>query len=144
MAKEREDLAAVLDCLVLCKFLRNCFKDFDEDVARIYTMITGIPMTAKELDGGRRARVQPEEGLQHPRRAGPRRTTGCRRACIEDPIPSGPSKGAYVKPEELRMMIDDYYQARGWTTDGLIPKSKLIELGLEDIAERDRRRRYRH
>jgi aldehyde:ferredoxin oxidoreductase len=33
------------------------------------------------------------------------------------------------------MMIDDYYQARGWTTEGLIPKSKLIALGLEDIAE---------
>ena len=25
--------------------------------------------------------------------------------------------------------------ARGWTPDGLIPKSKLIELGMEDIAE---------
>ena len=33
------------------------------------------------------------------------------------------------------MEIDDYYQARGWTSEGLIPKSKLIELGLEDIAE---------
>jgi len=33
------------------------------------------------------------------------------------------------------MMLDDYYQARGWTSEGLIPKSKLIELGLEDIAE---------
>jgi len=54
---------------------------------------------------------------------------------LEDPIPFGPSKGHYVKPEELRMMIDDYYQARGWTVDGLIPKSKLIELGMEDIAE---------
>ena len=33
------------------------------------------------------------------------------------------------------MEIDDYYHARGWTEEGLIPKSKLIELGLEDIAE---------
>ena len=53
----------------------------------------------------------------------------------EDPIPSGPIKGTYVKPEDLRMMIDDYYQARGWTTEGLIPKSKLIALGLEEIAQ---------
>ena len=40
-----------------------------------------------------------------------------------------------VKPEELRMMIDAYYEARGWTPEGLIPKEKLIELGLDDIAE---------
>jgi hypothetical protein len=33
------------------------------------------------------------------------------------------------------MMIDDYYQARGWTADGLIPRSKLIALGLADVAE---------
>ena len=33
------------------------------------------------------------------------------------------------------MMIDAYYEARGWTTEGLIPKSKLIALGLEEIAD---------
>ena len=26
-------------------------------------------------------------------------------------------------------MIDDYYQARGWTAEGLIPAQKLISLG---------------
>ena len=54
---------------------------------------------------------------------------------LHDPMPSGPGKGVHVTEDELRMMIDDYYQARGWTPDGLIPKAKLIELGLEDIAE---------
>jgi aldehyde:ferredoxin oxidoreductase len=33
------------------------------------------------------------------------------------------------------MMIDDYYVARGWTLEGLIPRAKLVALGLEDIAE---------
>jgi len=33
------------------------------------------------------------------------------------------------------VMIDSYYKARGWTPEGLIPKQKLIALGLEDIAE---------
>ncbi len=31
------------DCLVLCKFLRNCFSDFNGEVSRLYTMTTGIP-----------------------------------------------------------------------------------------------------
>jgi aldehyde:ferredoxin oxidoreductase len=54
---------------------------------------------------------------------------------LEDPVPAGPSKGSVVTREELKLLIDDYYQARGWTEDGLIPRSKLIELGLEDIAD---------
>jgi hypothetical protein len=28
-----------------------------------------------------------------------------------------------------------YYKAKGWTKDGLIPKKKLIELGMADVAE---------
>lgn len=50
-------------------------------------------------------------------------------------MPSGGSKGAYVKPKGLREMIKTYYKARGWTAKGLIPKKKLIALGLDDIAE---------
>jgi len=53
---------------------------------------------------------------------------------FDDPIPSGPSKGSHLTREELRMMISDYYGARGWTSEGLIPRSKLIALGLEDVA----------
>jgi aldehyde:ferredoxin oxidoreductase len=32
-------------------------------------------------------------------------------------------------------MKDTYYQAKGWTKEGLIPKKKLIELGMQDVAE---------
>jgi aldehyde:ferredoxin oxidoreductase len=134
IAKEKEEFAAVFDSLVLCKFLRNCFDNFFEDVARIYTMTTGIPLTAKELQavGERVCNLKKafniREGWTKADDWLPPRVTS-------DPLPSGPGQGCYVKPEELRMMIDDYYQARGWTQEGLIPKSKLIALGLEDIAE---------
>jgi aldehyde:ferredoxin oxidoreductase len=43
-----------------------------------------------------------------------------------------------LTPEELRLMIDDYYEARGWTEDGLIPPEKLAELGLEDPTQKAR------
>ena len=57
------------------------------------------------------------------------------RRWLKDPMPSGGSEGAFVKPEGLEEMIDAYYEARGWTNDGLIPKKKLVALGLDDIAE---------
>jgi aldehyde:ferredoxin oxidoreductase len=50
-------------------------------------------------------------------------------------MPSGGSKGAVVDPDGLRVMIQAYYEARGWTPEGLIPKEKLIALGLDDIAD---------
>ena len=49
-----------------------------------------------------------------------------------DPLTSGEGKGTVVTEEELHMMIDDYYKARGWTDEGLIPEEKLRALELED------------
>jgi len=134
LAKNAEDFACILDCMVICKFLRNCFKDFYSDVARIYTLATGIPLTPEELKQVGE-RVWTLKKAFNIREGWKKQDDWMPGRVLQDPIPEGPSKGAVVKPEELRMMIDDYYQARGWTTEGLIPKSKLIALGQEDIAD---------
>jgi aldehyde:ferredoxin oxidoreductase len=47
----------------------------------------------------------------------------------------GPSAGYVVTDEELEYLKDIYYKAKGWTKEGLIPEEKLIELGMEDVAE---------
>jgi aldehyde:ferredoxin oxidoreductase len=31
-------------------------------------------------------------------------------------------------------MLDDYYHARGWTVEGIPPKAKPKELGLQEFA----------
>ena len=36
--------------------------------------------------------------------------------------------------QDLDMMVQSYYQARGWCDDGTIPAAKLKELGLEDVV----------
>lgn len=134
LAAEKEDFACVLDCLVLCKFLRNCFDHFEEDVARIYTMATGIPLTAQELMevGERVVTLKKAFNIREGWTAAddwlPPRV-------LQDPIPSGPGKGVFITPEELSLLISDYYAARGWTPEGFIPKAKLVELGLGDLAD---------
>jgi len=134
LAVGKENFACILDCLVLCKFLRNCFDDFYKEVSELYTMTTGIELTPEELRqvGERVCNLKKAFNI---REGWTKEDDWLPPRVFEDPIPTGPSKGYYVKPEELRMLIDDYYQARGWTKEGLIPKSKLIELGLEDVAE---------
>ena len=55
---------------------------------------------------------------------------------MNHPIPDeGPSKGAYVSKEELDMMLDDYYEVRGWTREGIPTLEKLKELDLEEFAD---------
>ncbi|MFP3896869.1 MAG: aldehyde ferredoxin oxidoreductase family protein [Anaerolineales bacterium] len=134
LAVQKEEFACILDCLVLCKFIRNCFDDFYEDVSRIYTMVTGIPMTADEL-AKVATRVCNLKKAFNIREGWTRADDWLPPRIFEDPIPAGPSKGAVIAPEKMTMAIEDYYQARGWTKEGMIPKSLLIELDMEDVAE---------
>ena len=132
MNRDQEDFAAVLDSLVICKFMRKCFSDFYGDAARLYALATGIELGADEL---RRA----GERICHAKKAFniregwtsdldwlPPRT-------LTEAIPDGPAKGVRLTAEELTLMVQDYYQARGWTAQGLIPRERLEELGLGDL-----------
>jgi len=45
-----------------------------------------------------------------------------------EPIPSGPSKGQMISQADLDFMLDEYYEARGWTREGIPTRAKLEEL----------------
>jgi len=47
-----------------------------------------------------------------------------------EPLKDGGSKGAVLSQEELNIMLDEYYEARGWTSEGIPTNEKLKELGL--------------
>jgi aldehyde:ferredoxin oxidoreductase len=49
------------------------------------------------------------------------------------PIPDeGVAKGAVVNKAEFELGLDDYYEVRGWTKEGVPKAEKLKELGLEE------------
>jgi len=48
-AIESEDRAALMDSLILCKFLRGVFIDFYAEVAHMLKVVTGWDVTADEL-----------------------------------------------------------------------------------------------
>jgi aldehyde:ferredoxin oxidoreductase len=53
---------------------------------------------------------------------------------MHEPIKDeGPSKGAFVSQEELDLLLDDYYEVRGWTREGVPKPEKLKELGMDDV-----------
>ena len=51
---------------------------------------------------------------------------------LKEPLKDGAFKGQTFPLDE---MLDEYYQARGWSDNGLQTRKKLLELGLEEIAQ---------
>jgi aldehyde:ferredoxin oxidoreductase len=133
MVKDMEDLYTVIDSLIVCKFSRGTYYKGIEDMARLYTLVTGIEMTPEELQrSGERinnvARIfNIREGLG-------RKDDTLPWKVMNQPITDeGPAKGAYVSQKELDLLLDDYYEARGWTEEGIPTIEKLKELAMDDL-----------
>jgi len=45
---------------------------------------------------------------------------------LEEPVSNGPSKGARLTKSELDSMLDEYYAARGYDSDG-VPKKEAFK-----------------
>jgi len=76
-----------------------------------------------------RADREPGAGVQLPGRD----LTQGRHAALRvqhEPIPEGPSKGMCCPPDELDRMLDEYYDLRGWTRDGIPTPERLAALDL--------------
>jgi aldehyde:ferredoxin oxidoreductase len=52
----------------------------------------------------------------------------------EEPIPSGPNEGYFLTREDLDVLLDEYYRARGWDENGIPTKKTLERLGLGEPA----------
>lgn len=134
LAKEAEEFAGVLDIMMFCKFIRGCFDDMWTDAPEIWKYSTGFDMTSEELHQLTERSWNLKKSFNI-REGWTREDDWVPPRWLKDPLPSKGSKGAVIKPEDMRMMLDAYYEAREWTPEGLIPKKKLIALGLDDIAE---------
>ncbi|MCW3998972.1 MAG: aldehyde ferredoxin oxidoreductase family protein [Candidatus Bathyarchaeota archaeon] len=134
LVKDNEDIFAVIDSLIVCKNSKGTFYKELAEMAKLYSATTGVEMTADELAmAGERVNtlaklINLREGLSRSDDTLPWKV-------MNQPVPDdGPAKGSVVTQEELDLMLDDYYQARGWTVEGVPPKTKLQKLGLQEFA----------
>jgi aldehyde:ferredoxin oxidoreductase len=125
----------VIDSLIVCKFSRGTYYDGNKDLAKYYTLATGIPMTPEELDKAGE-RIENLARLFNIREGkGTRKDDTLPWKIKNAPVPEdGPAKGAVVSEEEFQVGLDDYYEARGWTLEGVPTVEKLNELGLGEYA----------
>ena len=50
----------------------------------------------------------------------------------EEPTPSGPNKGYCISLEEIDDLLDAYYEARGWDSNGIPTKQTIERVGLNN------------
>ncbi|MDW7650527.1 MAG: aldehyde ferredoxin oxidoreductase family protein [Bacillota bacterium] len=53
----------------------------------------------------------------------------------EEPIPSGPNKGHLIVLDEIDSLLDEFYDARGWDSNGVPTETTLRRLGLADTID---------
>jgi aldehyde:ferredoxin oxidoreductase len=125
-----EDFAAVLDSLIVCKFLRKCFSDFYREGAELLSKVTGWDCSSDELKRiGER--IHNLKKLFNQREGWGAEDDWLPERLLRETLPTGVAQGVGLSATELREMIGGYYQARGWDENGFIPRSKLRELGIE-------------
>lgn len=122
LAIETEDKAALMDSLILCKFLRGVFTDFFAESAEMLRLVTGWDVTADELRATARCIVTAKKRFNILAGWTPAEDTlpdrMLRQALPED-------ARSQLSPERLSGLVRAYNQARGWTPEGWLSEEEM-------------------
>ncbi|MAG37531.1 MAG: aldehyde:ferredoxin oxidoreductase [Dehalococcoidia bacterium] len=127
LAAEAEDREAVMDSLILCKFVRKCLDNSLADAAQFWRLVTGWDVDAAEV-GTVGARISTLKKVYNEREGWRREDDTLPPRLLTEPLSDGPASGTALTQEELDAMIASYYAARGWTADGRVPARLRQEL----------------
>jgi len=130
--KSVEDIYAVIDSYIICKFTRGIYEN-DAEMAKVLELVTGIPHTEESInirgdailnlskcfnirEGWTRADDHPPEKF------------------FKEAHTKGPAKGVVLKEEGYQKLLSGYYEARGWDTKTGIPTDETLKnLGLDFV-----------
>lgn len=117
-AIETEDRAAVMDSMILCKFLRGVFSEPFDEWAELLRPVTGWDVDGAELRATAR-RIVALKRAYNVREGWTAADDWLPERLLSEPLEVGSGREASLTPQRLRGMIDGYYAARGLDTQGL-------------------------
>ena len=130
LAIETEDEAALMDSLILCKFLRGVFDDRLASMAEMLRLVTGSEFSSADMTKIAERIVTTkklyniEQGWQPTEDTLPRRF-------LQEPLAVGASAGATLTEEKLQRLVRAYNSGRHWTPEGWLPEELLHGLQIE-------------
>jgi aldehyde:ferredoxin oxidoreductase len=128
-AIETEDRAAVMDSMILCKFLRGVFTDPFTEWAALLSAVTGWDVTGDELRATAR-RIVLAKRLYNLREGWRPGDDWLPARLLEEPLTLASGRQARLTPARLRAMIDGYYKERGLDAVGRPLPGIAEHLGL--------------
>lgn len=120
LAVETEDRAALMDSLILCKFLRGIFADIFEESAEILRLVTGWQVTATELHNTAQRIVTAKKRFNELAGWTPAEDTLPKRM-LHVALPE--DSRSHLSVDRLKGLIKAYNLARGWSEDGWLPET---------------------
>ncbi len=118
LAIETEDKAALMDSLILCKFLRGVFAEFFEESAEILSLVTGWEVSADELRETAQRIVTTKKRFNILAGWTPAEDTLPARM-LQKALPE--DSRSHLSADRLASLIKAYNLARGWTEEGWLP-----------------------
>jgi aldehyde:ferredoxin oxidoreductase len=128
-AVQTEDKAAVMDSMILCKFLRGVFEDPFTEWARLLALVTGWDLDEAELRAAASRIVRAKRAFNLREGATAADDTLPVRM-LETPLELGSGRTATLTADRLRAMVAGYYVARGLAPDGTVAPADLADLHL--------------
>jgi aldehyde:ferredoxin oxidoreductase len=130
-AIETEDRAALIDSLILCKFLRGVFDDLHAESAAMLAAVAGWDADAEELRRVARRVVNARKLVNLREGWTAAEDTLPPRLLLDMPdAPDAPG----LPRARLEGMVASYYKLRGWDAEGRVPDPLRLGLGLDDPA----------
>ena len=130
LAVETEDKAALMDSLILCKFLRGVFTDFFAEASEMLNLVTGWDTTPDELRATARRIVTAKKHFNILSGWQPEEDTLPARF-LDQPLPGDPA--AVLTSQRLRELVATYNQARGWSEKGYPTSEQVAALEIAEV-----------
>jgi aldehyde:ferredoxin oxidoreductase len=129
-AIETEDRAAIMDSLILCKFLRGVFADPMPEWAALLFAVTGWDVDGEELQTTARRIVLAKRAFNI-REGATSDDDWLPERFLTEELTVGSGRTAALTPERLRAMIDAYYAERGLDAEGRVRPEDIDDLRLD-------------
>ncbi|MGH3980803.1 MAG: aldehyde ferredoxin oxidoreductase C-terminal domain-containing protein, partial [Pseudonocardiaceae bacterium] len=122
-----EDRAALMDSMILCKFLRGVFTDPYQEWAALLRPVTGWDVDGAELRATAR-RIVLAKRVFNLREGWTAADDWLPARLLSEPLELASGRRAALTPQRLREMVDGYYAARGLDGEGRPDEGALGDL----------------
>jgi aldehyde:ferredoxin oxidoreductase len=129
-ALDTEDRAAVMDSMILCKFLRGVFSEPWPEWAALLRGVTGWDVTGDELLETAK-RIVLAKRMFNLREGWTRADDTLPPRLLTESLEMTSGRAATLTRETLDLMVDAYYELRGLDPAGLPSEAALADLRLD-------------